>query len=168
MNRKLFGFLSMIMVAAFVVVSGIASAAVTFDAETGTGFVGKGDVQLALGLNNKQLQDQAELLDFTYESVAVSEATWTCDRDAGPQTQERSTITTTTTQGVVDTVARERNQITGFILQGFADDDFGTKTETEGPALWDCPTNWTAIDKVEGEPEVVSGGLYVNGALLSQ
>ena len=40
----------------------IASASVTFNPATGTGFVGKGDVQLAYGWNNKQLQDNAVAL----------------------------------------------------------------------------------------------------------
>jgi hypothetical protein len=36
-----------------------ALAAVTFDVNTGFGFVGKGDVQLAFGWNNKALQTNA-------------------------------------------------------------------------------------------------------------
>src|SRR5215211_401993 len=102
--------------AAMLVASTAAVAAVTFDPATGTGFVGKGDVQLALGYNNKQLQDNAASLVFT--ATSVSEQTWVCDRDAGPQTQERTR--TTTTQGVVSNIARERNQITGFNLTGYS------------------------------------------------
>jgi hypothetical protein len=47
---------------------------------------------------------------------SVEETTWTCDRDGGPQTQGRHR--TKTNQGVLDSVARERNQVTGFILAG--------------------------------------------------
>jgi len=142
-----------------------ASAAVTFDPTTGAGFVGKGDVQLALGFNNKQLQDNAASLAFTYSVTSVTEATWTCDRDAGPQTQERANTTTTTTQGIVSTIARERNQITGFNLLGFSGSPSET-SETDGPAVGSCPTLWTAIDLVEGDPVVTDGGLFVNGVLL--
>lgn len=38
----------------------VAIAAVTFDPVTGTGFVGKGDVQTAFGWNNQQLQQNAD------------------------------------------------------------------------------------------------------------
>ena len=43
-----------------------AQAAVTFDPETGTGFVGKGDVQVAFGWNNAQFQANATGLSFAY------------------------------------------------------------------------------------------------------
>lgn len=142
-----------------------ASAAVTFDPSTGTGFVGKGDVQTALHYNNKQLQENANSLEFTYSSTSATETTWTCDRDGGPQSQERTNTTTTTVQGVVGTVARERNQITGFNLTGFSGAPT-ENTENEGPKVGSCPTFWTAIDLVEGDPVVTDGGLYVNGVLL--
>ncbi|HMB92682.1 MAG TPA: hypothetical protein VKP65_17655, partial [Rhodothermales bacterium] len=83
---------------------------VTFDPLLGTGFAGKGDVQLALGYNNKQLQDNAGSLVFTASSV--SETTWECYNSNNEKIQER--LRTMTTQGVVSGVARERNQITGF------------------------------------------------------
>lgn len=47
-----------------------ALAAVTFDASTGTGFVGKGDVQLAFGWNNKQLQANAAGVTFPGDRVS--------------------------------------------------------------------------------------------------
>jgi hypothetical protein len=146
-------------------VAATAYADVEFNADTGTGFVGKGDVQLALGWNNKQLQDGASSAVFTYEASTVTATTWTCDRDGGTQTQERANTTTTTTQGVVSAVSRERNQINGFILNGF-DGAPTTTSETDGPKVGSCPTGWTAIDLVEGEPQVVAGGLYVNGVAL--
>src|SRR5215204_1584872 len=110
-----------------------AFAAVTFDPTTGTGFVGKGDVQTALGWNNKQLQDNAGSLQFTFVSTTVTEVSWICTNDRNENTQERERTTTTDTSGVVSSVARERNQITGFNLNGFT----GTPTtdsSTEGPA----------------------------------
>jgi hypothetical protein len=142
-----------------------ASAAVTFDAGTGAGFVGKGDVQTALGWNNKQLQDNADDAEFTFVATSVAETTWTCDRDAGPQTQERANTTTTSTQGVVDAVTRDKKQVTGFTLLGFEGEPT-EETATDGPAVGSCPTGWSAIDLVEGEPVVTSGGLFVNGVAL--
>jgi hypothetical protein len=138
-----------------------ASAAVTFDAATGTGFVGKGDVQFTFGWNNKQLQDNAAKVSFRVSSTEETEHTWTCDRDAGPQTQERSRTVTTTIQGIVTTVGRERNQITGFILNGYNGDPTET-VETEGPALLSCPTGWSAIDHVE-TTTTAPGGFEVTG-----
>lgn len=142
--------------AALAVVSAPAFAAWTVDAD-GNGFVGKGDVQLALGYNNKQLQDNADSLIFAVSTT--SSATWTCDRDGGSQTQERAN--TTTTSGIVSSTERVRNQITGFNLSGFSG---GSTTETDGPAIGSCPTFWTAIDLVEtpGEGTV----LTVNGEPL--
>jgi hypothetical protein len=125
-----------------------AFAAATFDPVTGTGFVGKGDVQLAFGWNNKQLQDNAAGVTFESESVTVSEQSWTCtklDRDDNPtdQTSERERTTTTTTTGVVSKDLRERNQITGFTLTGYSGSPTIT-TSTEGPKLGTCPTGWVA------------------------
>ena len=153
------------IVAGALIASTGANAAVTFNPATGTGFVGKGDVQLALGLNNAQLQAQAGSLAFTYTNTSSTATTWTCDRDAGPQTQERANITTTTTQGVVSSIARVKNQITGFNLSGYS----GTPTESsehEGPAVGSCPTGWTAIDLVEEDPVVIESGLFVNGVQI--
>src|ERR687892_2586108 len=60
------------------VVGAVAYADVIFDAATGTGFVGKGDVQLALGYNNAQLQANANSLVFAAVSTVVTERSWTC------------------------------------------------------------------------------------------
>lgn len=143
--------------AASTIISTAAFAAVTFDSESGTGFVGKGDVQLALGLNNAQLQAQANSLVFAV--TTTSETTWTCDRDAGPQTQERTN--TSTTSGLLTAVARVRNQVTGFNLLGY---DGGEVVENDGPAVGSCPTFWTAIDIVTtpGDDALIS----VNGVPL--
>jgi hypothetical protein len=140
-----------------VAASAMVMAAVTFDSGTGTGFVGKGDLQLLYGWNNKGLQDNAASVQFRASSATVTETTWTCDRDAGPQTQERANTTTTTTQGIVSSIARERNQITGFILNGYNGAPQVTE-EHDGPAIGSCPSMWTAIDLVVGAPVPVPGG----------
>jgi hypothetical protein len=155
-------FVSLLGLVAVLAIVGIAYAEVTLNPD-GTGFVGKGDVQLALGLNNKQLQDA--VIAFTYESKTEVESTWTCTNLKNENTQERARTTTTTTAGVLSSVARERNQITGFNLQGYAGGSQVT-VETEGPKLWDCPTDWAVSDQVTGDPVTLPGGLYVNGVLL--
>jgi hypothetical protein len=119
-------------------------------------------VQLVFGWNNKKLQDNAASVEFRAASTVRTTTTWTCDRDAGPQTQERNNTTVTTLQGLIASVARDRNQVTGFILNGFEGDVEEIVVDNDGPAVGSCPTFWTAIDLVEGEPESLGGGLEVN------
>jgi hypothetical protein len=164
--RKLYLAMGMALVAMFVA-AGAVFAAVTFDPATGTGFVGKGDVQTALGLNNAQLQAQAASLQFT--AVSTSTTTWTCSKphpsgDPNKEiTNERSTETTT--QGIVSSIARVKNQITGFNLSGYS----GTPTvTTDGPAVDTCPAAASGFTFDEGSSQTTPGStqLYVNGVLL--
>jgi hypothetical protein len=130
-------------------------AAVTFDPATGTGFVGKGDVQLVFGWNNKALQDNANSVQFSASST--TEVTWECTNSNNDKVQERSRITTT--EGLVSSIARERNQITGFILSGYN----GTSTSsTDGPALNSCPSGPWSLTSPAGDPVPVGGGLEVS------
>jgi|SRR5215217_6289752 len=160
-------FVAVVLMGAFSLPA--AFAAVTFDPTTGTGFVGKGDVQTALGWNNKQLQDNAGSLEFTFVSTTVTETSWICTNDRNENTQERERTTTTDTTGVVSSVARERNQITGFNLMGFE----GTPTttsSTEGPKLNSCPEGPWTLTTEAGDPEIISqeSALFVNGVELQQ
>jgi hypothetical protein len=126
-----------------------AGSAMAYDIDaSGNGFVGKGEVQLAFGWNNKQLQDKAGDVSFRLASTSSTAYSWTCDRDAGPQTNERSNTTTTTTQGLVDGVARDgKKQFTGFNLFGF-DGPVTESEERDGPKAYECPSGWTAVDMV--------------------
>jgi hypothetical protein len=157
-------FITAAVIATFAI-SSPASAAVTFDPASGTGFVGKGDVQLALGLNNSQLQ--SAVLSFTYESVEVSETSWVCTNvgNKNLQTQERERTTTSTKQGVVSAVARVKNQITGFNLSGYTSSS--SSSTADGPKLNSCPTGWELTTEA-GDAEVLSseGGLFVNGTAI--
>ncbi len=144
--KKLYAAIALAL-AAMLVASTAAMAAVSFDPVTGTGFVGKGDVQLIYGWNNQQLQTNAGSVKF--RATTTSTANWTCSRPAPTPrdpdreiTQERAS--TTTTQGVVTKIARERNQITGFILNGYS----GTPVETtDGPAVGTCPSDPTGASQ---------------------
>ena len=158
--------LSTLMIATFMLAS-VAMAAVTFDPATGTGFVGKGDVQLALGLNNAQLQAQAASLQFAVKNTVVTEVSWVCTNTNNERIQERARTTTTETQGVLSAVARERNQITGFNLTGYSGTPT-TSSSTDGPAVNSCPSGPWMLTTPAGEPEVVSSSsvLTVNGVAL--
>ncbi|HEY4556119.1 MAG TPA: hypothetical protein VIG68_06765 [Lysobacter sp.] len=118
-----------IAAAAALLVSASAFAAVTFDPATGTGFVGKGDVQLAFGWNNATLQRNAGKVTFTY----ATEATYavTCEWNTytnGNKNREAKTVPHKVTEGLsvasranFDSSARSNKQgdVTGFQLLGF-------------------------------------------------
>jgi hypothetical protein len=131
--------------------SGLTMAAVDFNQSTGVGFVGKGDVQLAFGWNNNQLQTNASGVSFAYK--AVDTYTATCEWTTGTGTRgerthnvEHSKKTTVNSNIAYD--ARMRNQITGFNLTGAG----GTTTTGTIPAVGGaCPGNqgtsgtWTSV-----------------------
>jgi hypothetical protein len=60
-----------------------ASASVTLDADTGMGFVGKGDVQTPFGWNDAKLQSNAANVSFTYQSKTDEAYAVTCEWDTG-------------------------------------------------------------------------------------
>jgi opacity protein-like surface antigen len=118
-----------------------ASAAVTFSPDTGTGFVGKGDIQLGFGWNNKQLQDNARLVSFrlkTHDRYSVTCEWETVTGGKNSKVIEHSITKTANVNSniTVSVDPRTRNQITGFNLNGFG---AGTTGGTE-PVVGDgCP-----------------------------
>lgn len=147
----------------------IAFATVTFNPDTGMGFVGKGDVQLALGLNNAQMQAQAGGLAFTYVKTDTYEVVnaWATGNVNNPVSLNSHIQTVTTVVGVNSVVeydARQRNQVTGFNLKGL-----GNSVVTGGTIPQVSPTvtytafTWTSqewngqwtINPVTGKKEKV-------------
>ncbi len=114
-------------------------AAVIVDDE-GVGFVGKGDVQRALGWNNAALQLNASLLGFYF--VSEEEASWECEWWTGPtQNRRRHSSTKKTVQSINASIAYDarknsKGQITGFNLNGFG----GSLVDTDGDEVGTCPT----------------------------
>lgn len=146
-----------------------ASASVTFDPATGTGFVGKGDVQLAFGWNNQTLQTNASGIAFSYNNVATYSATctWvTGEGTRGEQTHNVDIPRETSVNAEIAFETRKNNQsmITGFNLNGFGE----TTTEGTIPIVGDaCVGNpdgvahdgtWSEVTLVRSS----DGGLYVN------
>jgi hypothetical protein len=162
MNRKFFSIVAM-AIGIFALTFAAVSAAVTFDPDTGTGFVGKGDVQDVFGWNNRQLQNNADSVQIRANSEVVTEVSWICTNESNQHTQERERTTTSSVQGLVETVARERNQITGFLLEGY-DGDPVVISDTEGPQLNSCPSGPWSLTTPAGDPEVISStvGLQVS------
>lgn len=143
-----------------------ASAAVSFDPATGTGFVGKGDVKDALGLTEKQIQTQSDSINFfvtateTFEvECEVTEETITRAGSQGVGNGAHNglgrKVTTTVIRDAVSEVdesvqrdvtggTRKNPQmsVTGFNLLGYPADF--TYTDGAAPALGD---NCTGVDE---------------------
>jgi hypothetical protein len=162
--------------AAMALVSTAALATVTFDSTTGSGFVGKGDVQLALGFNNKQMQDNANSLKFTYSDSATYEVFCAKDFDANrtheAYTEYKQFPRTRGVSGAVAYDPRVRSQVTGFRLTGWD----GSVTVDGDPTV--CPGGYyadydgaAAAGVTDGSNvlliETSDGGLKVNGAPLT-
>src|SRR5688572_8608251 len=106
--------------AALAVVSTAAMASVSFDDTTGTGFVGKGDVQLAFGWNNKAAQDNAKSVVFSYEVEDTYDVTCEWVTVTGGPNSKTIFHDVTVPRHVkinsaVNYDARQRNQYTGYI-----------------------------------------------------
>lgn len=150
--------------AALLASTSYAFAIVTFDPATGAGFVGKGDVQLAFGWNNQQLQTNAGGVSFSYSVTQAYTAvcTWvTGEGTRGEQTHNVNHTESTQVNDVVAFDARSRTQITGFTLKGFGTTtSVGTEPRVGDP----CPGNegtdgtWSSVTP-NGAP---TGGLFVN------
>jgi hypothetical protein len=155
---------------ALIATSTMALAAVTYDDATGTGFVGKGDVQLAFGWNNKQLQDNAGGVGFSYNSSDTYEATcsWvTGEGTRGEKTHFVNHDMHTSVSSVVSYDARTRNQVTGFILTGNGVTVVtGSIPVVGGPCMGNegHDGTWSAVS--DG-PVASTGGLFVNWNTLS-
>ena len=118
-------------------ISTAALALVTFDPATGTGFVGKGDVQLAFGWNNKQLQDNAGGVGFVYNQTTSYTGVCTWTTGEGTRGERTHNVDHTTSTAVLSTIGYEARKnssgkdgsITGFFLIGN-----GATTTTGGEA----------------------------------
>jgi len=96
---------------------------VTFNSESGIGFVGKGDVQSAFGWNNHALQQNYAGVTFTFRTDVTYSATCTYITDAGTLEEETQEITDeieTDLTSYINSNARMRNQVTGFFLTGYS------------------------------------------------
>ena len=96
-------------------------AAVIFDSEAGTGWVGKGDVQTAFAWNNKAAQDNAKAVSFSTESEESYQVT--CEWTTGPDHNRRThDVTRPIHRAVSSNVgydARKTGQWTGYNLTGY-------------------------------------------------
>jgi hypothetical protein len=150
--------------AAVAITATAAYAAVTFDPTTGTGFVGKGDVQLAFGWNNATAQKEAKNVTFTYDAITTYDVT--IEFDAGRSsvhqiiTQQKSTGV----QASIQSDPRKTGQYTGWNLIGLG----GTVVTGDAlPNVGDsCPNggpdSGCIVTAVSVVPEASTGGLLVH------
>ena len=159
-------FITAAIIATFAI-SSPANAAVTFDAAVGTGFVGKGDVQLAFAWNNAQTTANAAGVSFTYnvQEAYKFDCTFTVevgrDKVREPRTQNRGTSSAVNATLTREVRKNTQGNITGYILNGF-----GTTAVTSGSAPVDgghCVGGQFNDGEISNVELVSSeGGLYVN------
>ena len=159
-------------IAAFITVPAFAS--VTFDSNTGAGFVGKGDVQLVFQWNNAALQANAPGVYFTYESSDRYTATCTWTTGEGTRGEQVHNVSvprhTSVYSSINGTVRNGPHQFTGFILNGFGTTSTsGVVPVLGGPCVGGDgfgnaqDGTWTSV---EG-PVSTGGGLVVHYGQLS-
>jgi hypothetical protein len=93
-----------------------AFAAVTFNPSTMTGSVGKGDVQLAFGWNNKQMQQNQNGVGFVYESKKTY--VQSCVLETKKNDVHKDFSKTAAIAADVSYDTRQKNQMVGFNLTG--------------------------------------------------
>lgn len=144
--------------AAVAVFATAAYAAVTFDPANGIGFAGKGDVQLALGYSNSQIQAAANELDFTYVKTEVFEKQCQYRDGSGRDAVWVPNGTKITETGINSDIAydaRKRNQVNGFNLKGL--DSSVTIEESEACPDGSLPNGETLQDDTIEELRVSHG-----------
>jgi hypothetical protein len=160
MSRK--GILGVVVAAAMASATVLAS--VSFDPSTGTGFVGKGDVQTALGWNNAQAQANAGSLSFTYSEVV--QQTVSCEKETHHSTMTRSGTRTGSVNDTLSYNARTHKQVDGFLLTGFTSQNDSWGSWSGDNNVNSCfSQGWTIT---ADDLTVISGpALYVNGVALN-
>ena len=129
------------------------------DHGNGTMFVGKGDVQLFFGWNNKGLQNNAVHVDFRLMSSEVT--SWTCTKivtlgNGGVNEIVQQRSTTSSYQELITTQGRDISEGLNGPNTGFNLTLDGSPTqETDGPEVGSCPANpsgFTYDDNATTEP----------------
>jgi hypothetical protein len=136
---------------------GMTAKAVTINSD-GEGFVGKGDVQLALGWTNKQLQQAHTSVQFMTRWTLVQEVSWECTNERNDKEMVRESTTRTRATSLLKSEERTRNQVTGFYLLGTDAESSKENVTTGGPQVNTCAGN-QILTAPAGAPETVSSSL---------
>jgi hypothetical protein len=134
-----------------------ANAAVTFNETNGTGFVGKGDVQVAFAWNNKQLQTNAKDVSFSFTQDATQAVTQGASQTASQTTSQSFTyyVSCNTAEGK-KTFYREGNR-TGVTTATRDGERVGARAGTLSGAIR------SALD---GDPRQTKGQNQFTGFIL--
>jgi hypothetical protein len=129
-----------------------ASADVTFDPSSGTGFVGKGDVQSPFGWNNAMLQSYANALSFNFEAEAVYDVT--CEKETAKSTLRKAFKRSRATDLSIEFELRQnKRMVTGFHLIGYGDE---VESTVDGSDICPATDNDIAWVEVPGSRVLVS------------
>lgn len=142
--------------------SAVAFASVTLN-DDGTGWVGKGDVQLAFGWNNAAAQRYVNDVTFSFQQTSTYSAVceWvTGEGTRGERTHDVTHKASVAISSAVGHSARMTGQWTGYFLTGFG----ATTEEGEVPVVGGaCMGNegheglWASVTETSSSP----GGLFV-------
>lgn len=154
--------------AAIACISTAALATVTFDPTAGTGFVGKGDVQIAFGWNNAVMQSRHTSVTFAVDQSVSYDVTceWTTvtgGKDSKTIPHEATIHRNISSSAAVDATSRKTGQYTGWFLTGYTDGFSSVVLPVVGDP---CPQGGTAADAdppgndavVTAVSDVVGGG----------
>jgi opacity protein-like surface antigen len=143
---------------ALATISSAAYAAVTFDPETGAGWVGKGDVQTAFGWNNATMQSRHLGVTFGVDSTVSYDVTCEWETVTGGKNSKTITHNVTNHKNIsssaaVDSASRKTGQYTGWFLNGYED---GGLDDVDLPEVGDsCPQGGSASDNDPPENDAV-------------
>lgn len=158
--------------AATAFISTAALAAVSFNSSTGTGFVGKGDIQVLYGWNNQQLQRNASGVTFSYDATDTYDVECYWETVTGNGKIVIHDITVPRHTRVNSSVAYDARSnskgkdgpITGFNLTGFG----STTSEGTVPVVGaTCPGGSQVATIIAVTLTSSSGGLSVSYGGLS-
>jgi len=112
---------------------------------TGTGFVGKGDVQTALGYgsgNDKAFQIDAAGVTFQYGDVAEISMAVVCTSDDVTYVTQHNVLGTVTAAKTVNfTTKGDKGKVTGYNLLGASGDaTYTSSLDTSRATMMACPT----------------------------
>jgi hypothetical protein len=161
-----------LIIAAFALVATFVSSAVNaqstswYDQTTNTGFAAKGDVQLALGLNNKGYQTAK--LEFRVNSEVKTTATWLCFNPNSGNENSSSDAITTKINGTITAEARDKkNQITGHYITRNEGDVISSVTTGSIANAGTCNGNSTFVENSLNEVTTTSAKITVNGESIT-
>jgi hypothetical protein len=159
MRKVIIGIMAVAMLA---IIPAAASASVTYDAATGKGFVGKGDVQTAYGWNNAALQANAAGVTFAFSQPIEQSVS----QDATQSLTQSVTQSVDRTLSCVVTVGGEKNPKVFHNYGIRSGERTGERSGTREGTRTGVKTGSIA-SALDGDPRQVKGQKQFTGFILS-